>query len=44
VRTGFPDFSVGCDLVWHERTHGDPGSTCFRSVLAEALGAAAPSA
>lgn len=37
LETPLPSFDVGCDLVWHERTHEDPGAIFFRDVLVRAL-------
>lgn len=37
VRTPLPALDVGCALVWHARTHGDPGGERFRAVAIDVL-------
>jgi DNA-binding transcriptional LysR family regulator len=40
LRSALPVFDVGCNLLWHERTHSDPGAACFRDLVVGALGEA----
>jgi DNA-binding transcriptional LysR family regulator len=37
LRTTLPPLDVGCALVWHERTHADPGAAFFRDLVAREL-------
>lgn len=37
LRTTLPTFEIGCDLVWHERTHADPGTAFFRDLVVREL-------
>lgn len=32
-----PRFTIGCSLVWHERTHADRGARVFRELVVAAL-------
>ena len=42
LRTPLPSFDVGCSLVWHERTHADPGAAFFRDLVVKELREEAP--
>jgi DNA-binding transcriptional LysR family regulator len=44
LRSVLPAFNVGCSLLWHDRTHADPGAVCFREIVIGALREAAPHA
>jgi DNA-binding transcriptional LysR family regulator len=44
LRSVLPAFEVGCSLLWHERTHADPGAACFRDIVVGALREAPPRA
>jgi len=37
VRVRLPALEVGCVLLWHDRTHDDPGARCFRDLVIESL-------
>lgn len=37
LSTVLPRLEVGCSLVWHERTHADPGARCFRDIVVRTL-------
>jgi hypothetical protein len=32
-----PSLPFRLQLVWHERTHADPGAACFRSLVVAAV-------
>ncbi|APR77306.1 Transcriptional regulator, LysR family protein [Minicystis rosea] len=42
LRTPLPSFDIGCSLVWHERTHADPGAVFFRDLVLRELHEAEP--
>jgi DNA-binding transcriptional LysR family regulator len=37
LRAPLPPLEIGCDLVWHERTHADPGARAFREIVTRTL-------
>ncbi len=38
VKTQLPSLEIGCVLLWHDRTHDDPGAVFFRDVTRDSLG------
>jgi hypothetical protein len=44
LRSVLPTFEVGRSLVWHDRTHADPGAVCFRDIVVRSLRDEAPRA
>jgi DNA-binding transcriptional LysR family regulator len=42
LRSVLPAFDVGCSLLWHDRTHADPGAAYFRDIVVGALREAPP--
>jgi len=40
VTPAFPMPSIATVLVWHERTHADPGARAFRELIVDTIGAA----
>jgi len=37
VKTRLPALAIGCVLLWHDRTHVDPGACCFRDLVIDSL-------
>jgi DNA-binding transcriptional LysR family regulator len=37
LQTALPSMEVGCSLVWHDRTHEDPGTSFFRELVSREI-------